>query len=204
MTITITLSAAGVDTGPFSLFSDVDGYTTAFVTGVSRTALLAGYTTTLAPVGTTIVRVQSTSLCTNYVDITLVLPTTTTTTTLVNTFTNGTETGSVIVTSGSGYSIFLNGAPFTMSPNPLTGASSIVNMSGTSQSSTIGFTLGGTSTATAFSNMQITDGTNIYNAVLIGGLGTGSNVSVTFNIGSVLGRTFTWYAPSNNELTLSF
>jgi hypothetical protein len=80
MTITITLSAAGVDTGPFSLFSDVDGYTTAFVTGVSRTALLAGYTTSLAFPGTTIVRVQSTSLCTNYIDITLVLPTTTTTT----------------------------------------------------------------------------------------------------------------------------
>lgn len=204
MDITITLTTAGTDTGPFDLYSDVDGYVSAFETGVSKSALLAGYTTSLAPVGTTIVRVQSTGLCNNYIDIALVLPTTTTTTTLVNTFTNGTETGSVIVTSGSGYSIFLNGAPFTMSPNPLTGASSIVNMSGTSQSSTIGFTLGGTSTATAFSNMQITDGTNIYNAVLIGGLGTGSNVSVTFNIGSVLGRTFTWYTPSNNELTLSF
>lgn len=204
MTITITLSAAGVDTGPFSLFSDVDGYTTAFVTGVSRTALLAGYTTTLAPVGTTIVRVQSTGLCTNYIDIELVLPTTTTTTTLVNTFTNGAETGSVTVTSGSGYSVFLNGSPFTMSPNPLTLTSSVVNMSGTSQSSTIGFTLGGTSGATAFSNMQITDGTNIYSAVLSGGFGTGSNVSVVFNIGSTLGRTFTWYTPSNNELNLSF
>lgn len=81
MTITITLSAAGVDTGPFSLFSDIDGFTTAFETGVSRTALLAGYTTSLAPVGTTIVRVQSNSLCTNFIDITLDLPTTTTTTT---------------------------------------------------------------------------------------------------------------------------
>ena len=74
MTITITLSAAGVDTGPFSLFSDVDGYTTAFVTGVSRTALLAGYTTSLAPVGTTIVRVKSNGLCTNFIDITLSAP----------------------------------------------------------------------------------------------------------------------------------
>jgi len=86
MTITITLSAAGIDTGPFSLFSDVDGYTTAFVTGVSRTALLAGYTTTLAPVGTTIVRVQSNGLCTNFIDITLDLPTTTTTTTTCPTY----------------------------------------------------------------------------------------------------------------------
>lgn len=81
MNILITLTTAGTDTGPFSLFSNVDGYTTAFVTGVSKAALLAGYTTSLAPVGTTIVRVKSTGLCTNYIDITLVFPTTTTTTT---------------------------------------------------------------------------------------------------------------------------
>jgi hypothetical protein len=86
MTITITLSAAGIDTGPFSLFSNIDGYTAAFVTGVSRTALLAGYTTTLAPVGTTIVRVQSTGLCSNYIDITLTFPATTTTTTTCSTY----------------------------------------------------------------------------------------------------------------------
>ena len=91
-----------------------------------------------------------------------------------------------------------------MSPNPLTVASSVVNMTGTSMSSTIGFTLGGTSTATAFTNMQITDGVNIYTGTLSGGLGTGNNVSVQFTIGSTLGRTFTWYAPSNNELTLAF
>lgn len=204
MNILLTLTTAGTDTGPFDLYSDVDGYTVAFEIGVAKSALVAGYLTTVAPVGTTTVRIQSTGICTNYIDIILVVPTTTTTTTLVNTFTDGAETGSIIVTSGSGYSIFLNGAPFTMSPNPLTVASSIVNMSGTSQSSSIGFTLGGTSTATAFSNMQITDGTSVYNAVLIGGLGTGSNVSVTFNIGSTLGRTFTWYTPSNNELNLSF
>lgn len=80
MDITITLTTAGTDTGPFDLYSDVDGYTVAFVTGVSKSALVAGYTTSLAPIGTTIVRVQSTGLCDNYIDITLVLPTTTTTT----------------------------------------------------------------------------------------------------------------------------
>ena len=42
MTITITLTTAGTDTGPFNLFSDVDGYTTAFVSGVSKSALVAG------------------------------------------------------------------------------------------------------------------------------------------------------------------
>ncbi len=86
MDITITLTTAGADTGPFNLFSDVDGYVSAFVTGVSKAALLAGYTTSLAPVGTTIVRVKSTGLCSNYIDITLSLPLTTTTTTTCLTY----------------------------------------------------------------------------------------------------------------------
>jgi hypothetical protein len=86
MNIIITLTTAGTDTGPFSLFSNVDGYTTAFVTGVSKAALLAGYSTNLAPVGTTTVRVKSTGLCSNYIDIVLVLPTTTTTTSTCPTY----------------------------------------------------------------------------------------------------------------------
>jgi hypothetical protein len=86
MDILITLTTAGTDTGPFDLYSDVDGYTAAFETGVSKAALLTGYGTSLAPVGTTIVRVQSTGLCTNYIDITLVFPTTTTTTSTCPTY----------------------------------------------------------------------------------------------------------------------
>jgi hypothetical protein len=86
MTISITLTTAGTDTGPFNLFSDVDGYTTAFVSGVSKSALVSGYSTSLAPVGTTIVRVKSTGLCTNYIDITLTQPTTTTTTSTCPTY----------------------------------------------------------------------------------------------------------------------
>lgn len=86
MDITITLTTAGTDTGPFDLYSDVDGYVSAFVTGVSKSALVAGYTTSLAFVGTTIVRVQSTGLCDNYIDISLVLPTTTTTTSTCPTY----------------------------------------------------------------------------------------------------------------------
>lgn len=89
MTITITLTTAGTDTGPFSLFSNVDGYTTAFVTGVSKAALVAGYSTSLAPAGTTTVRVKSNSLCTNYIDIVLtgfITSTTSTTTTTCPTY----------------------------------------------------------------------------------------------------------------------
>lgn len=52
MTVLITLTLAGSDTGPFDLYSNADGYTTAFETGISRAALIAGYTSNLAPIGT--------------------------------------------------------------------------------------------------------------------------------------------------------
>lgn len=86
MNILLTLTTAGTDTGPFSLFSDVDGYTTAFETGVLKSALLAGYTTSLAPIGTTIVRIKSTGLCTNYINVILTGFTTTTTTSTCPTY----------------------------------------------------------------------------------------------------------------------
>jgi hypothetical protein len=86
MNILLTLTTAGTDTGPFDLYSDVDGYTVAFETGVAKSALVAGYTTTLAPNGSTIIRVQSTGACTNYIDIVLPEPTTTTTTTTCPTY----------------------------------------------------------------------------------------------------------------------
>lgn len=82
MIVVITLTTAGSDTGPFNLYSDVDGYVSAFETGVSKAALLAGYTSTLVPNGTTIIRVMSDNppICTNYIDISIVECTTTTTT----------------------------------------------------------------------------------------------------------------------------
>jgi hypothetical protein len=86
MNILLTLTTAGTDTGPFSLYSNVDGYVTAFETGVSKAALLAGYLTTVAPVGTTTVRIKSTGLCTNYIDVVLTTPTTTTTTSTCPTY----------------------------------------------------------------------------------------------------------------------
>lgn len=83
MDILLTLTLAGADTGPFDLYSDVDGFTSAFETGVAKLDLTSGYTTTFAPSGTTVVRIKSTGLCDNYIDIVLTVPTTTTTTTTV-------------------------------------------------------------------------------------------------------------------------
>jgi hypothetical protein len=71
MTVLTTLTAAGTDTGPFNLYSDTDSYATAFATNIDRTTLLAGYTSTVVPDGTTIVRATSTGNCTNSVDLTV-------------------------------------------------------------------------------------------------------------------------------------
>lgn len=90
MTVLITLTTAGSSTGPFSLYSDANSYSTPFETGVSKASLLAGYTSTLVPASTTIVRVMSTGDCTNYTDLPVVGCTTTTTTTSSTTTTTTT------------------------------------------------------------------------------------------------------------------
>jgi hypothetical protein len=91
MTVLITLTTAGTDSGPFDLYSNLDGYTSAFESGVSKSALLAGYASALVPDYTTIVRVKSNGTCINYVDIVLENTTTTTTTTVGSTTTTTTR-----------------------------------------------------------------------------------------------------------------
>ena len=84
MTVLITLTTAGTDSGPFDLYSDLDGYLSAFESAVPKASLLAGYPSSLVPDFTTIIRVRSNNgLCTNYVDIPVAAPTTTTTTTVI-------------------------------------------------------------------------------------------------------------------------
>lgn len=78
MNIYVTITSAGADTGPFNLYSNVDGFISAFDTNVDKATLVAGYSTT-APVGTTTVRIISFGECTNYIDV--IVTTTTTTTT---------------------------------------------------------------------------------------------------------------------------
>lgn len=93
MTVLITLTIAGTNTGPFNLYSNLDGYTSAFATGVSRASLIAGYSSAAVPNGTTTIRVSSTGTCTNYID--LAVGTTTTTTTIVPPTTTTTTTPSL-------------------------------------------------------------------------------------------------------------
>ena len=75
MTVFITLTTAGTDSGPFNLYSDLDGFVTPFEVGVSKMDLQAGYSSILVPDFTSVVRVKSTAqYCINYVDITLSEP----------------------------------------------------------------------------------------------------------------------------------
>ena len=102
MNVLITLTTAGADTGPFNLYSNVDNYTTAFETNISKGILMAGYTSTIVPPGTTAIRVWSMGICANYVDIILTVPATTTTTTTsapVGTTTTTTTAAPVATTS---------------------------------------------------------------------------------------------------------
>lgn len=107
MTALITLTTAGADTGPYNLYSDVDGYLTPFETGITRSALLAGYTSTVVPLSTVTVRVVSNNLiCNNHVDLTVVYPTTTTTSTTASPTTTTTTTlpAEVLILAYSGIS----------------------------------------------------------------------------------------------------
>ena len=67
MNLVITLTSAGTDTGPFNIYSDVDGYLSAFDTNIDRATLLAGFATSNVPDGTVEIRVKSVNdLCNNY------------------------------------------------------------------------------------------------------------------------------------------
>lgn len=95
MTVTITLTLAGSDTGPFNLYSDVDGYSSAFQSGVAKSILEAGFTTGTVPDGTTNILVKSTGVCQRnlYLNVAGAPSTTTTTSTAAPSTTTTTSTG---------------------------------------------------------------------------------------------------------------
>ena len=59
MTVLLTLTIAGADSTVFDLYSNIDGFSTAFETSVPKASLLAGYSSTSVPDYTSTVRVQS-------------------------------------------------------------------------------------------------------------------------------------------------
>ena len=79
--INIKLTSAGTDTGPFNLYSNADGYLSAFETNVTKASLLSGITIEV-PVGTVMIKINSIGVCTNSKNIPVTISTTTSTTTL--------------------------------------------------------------------------------------------------------------------------
>jgi hypothetical protein len=74
MVVLLTISA-GLDTGPFDIYSNVDDFTTPVETGVSKALLVAGYNCSSIPDGATTVMVKSVGDCTNYAVSTISYPT---------------------------------------------------------------------------------------------------------------------------------
>ena len=95
MTVTITLTLAGSDTGPFNLYSNIDNYVSAFQTSVAKATLQAGLTTASVPDGTTEILVKSTGVCQRnlYLSVAGAPTTTTTTSTAAPSTTTTTSTG---------------------------------------------------------------------------------------------------------------
>lgn len=92
-TVVITLTNAGADTGPFDLYSNVDGFAVAFESNVSKEDLEAGYVSVLVPDSASTIRVQSDNpLCDNYIDLVIVTTTTTSTSSTSTSSTTSTST----------------------------------------------------------------------------------------------------------------
>jgi hypothetical protein len=97
MTILIDLSVAGINTGPFNLYSDADGYVTAFALNVTRQQLLDGYPAVVTN-GTLNIKLQSLSdICPNDT----ILPVNATTSTTTSTSTSTTTSTSTSTTTST-------------------------------------------------------------------------------------------------------
>jgi hypothetical protein len=189
MTVFITLTTAGPDSGPFNLYSDIDGFVTPFEVGVPKVNLEAGYSSGLVPDFTSVVRVLSTAqYCVNYVDITLGFPPTTTTSTSSTTTTSSsttTTTTTTAITIPIGNSIGFPG-PDTC----------------TSLTITSGFTDGGGTLTQRGICYNTTGNPTIADSIFIGPTVTGiSNVNVT---GLTPSTTYYFRAYAINEMGVGY
>ena len=117
MTVLVTLTLAGADTGPFDLYSDADGFLVALASGVSKAALEAGYSLTGVPDNATIIRTQSEGICTNFIDMFISGTITTTTTSSSTTSTSTTPSPGCIIGDNASTATCIGGetALFTVS-----------------------------------------------------------------------------------------
>ena len=102
--IFVKLNTADSDTGPFMVYSNVDGYITAYGINITKANLTNGVTVTV-PDFTTSVKIRSNGKCTNSIIVNIAPAGSTTTTTTVrpsSTTTSSTTTSSTTTTTTSG------------------------------------------------------------------------------------------------------
>jgi len=97
MTVLIKLTIAGTNTGPFNLYSNLDGYVTPFASNISKTVLVSGFSSNTVPDNTLIIRAKSLGVCKNFIDIQVVDAITTTTSSSSTTSTTSTTTTTTTV-----------------------------------------------------------------------------------------------------------
>jgi hypothetical protein len=100
MTILVTLTAAGTSTTLFNLYSNLN-YVTPLVTGITKAALLAGYSLNSVPDSATSIRVTATGVCTNSIDIAISGLTTTSTSSTSSTSTSSTTSTTTLPTTST-------------------------------------------------------------------------------------------------------
>ena len=194
LTVTITIATIGTDAANFSLYSNVDGFTTPFETGVSRASLLAGYTSVLVPNGTTIIRVQSTGICTNYIDGTFGLTTTTTTSTTSSTTVPPISTTTTTTTSTT-TSVYTLNVQWRIASNTFTVGKILYSTDG--GSTWVSFTANIGTNGTYFTARNITVSNGM--TVLLGIRNTSSS-NVTFGTGN--GGTYTGYCGESSPYSV--
>lgn len=93
MNVYIQLISAGTNTGPFNIYSDIDGFVTPFESNISKTKILQGFTSVLVPDDTSMIKIVSEGECTTDIYLSLIpLVTTTTTSSTTSTTTSTTST----------------------------------------------------------------------------------------------------------------
>jgi len=180
MTVLITLTTAGTDSGPFNLYSNLDGFISVFESGVAKIDLEAGYPSSLVPDYTTTIRVMSTSsFCLNYVDI----PVETTTTTSTSSSSTTTTTTTITLPLGSSIGF----------PGPDTCTSLTVTSS---------FTDGGGTLTQRGICYNTTGNPTIADSIFIGPTVTGiSTINVT---GLTPSTSYYWRAYAINEIGVGY
>lgn len=192
MTVLITLTIAGTDSGPFDLYSNLDGYLSAFESGVSKAPLLAGYPSALVPDFTTTIRVRSNNpFCTNYVEIPVQEPTTTTTSSSSTSTTTSTSSSSSTTTTTTTITLPLGSS--IGFPGPDTCTSLIITSS---------FTDGGGTLTQRGLCYNTTGNPTIADSIFIGPTVTGvSTINVT---GLTPNTNYYWRAYAINEIGVGY